>query len=443
MSWSRATVHLAVAMLLCAPSARAVAGQLADEHAGHDVALRSPSAADEVPGFATWFVRNMDVVVERAIADSASPGVAVAVGYGGRVVFARGWGRLDWADDSPPVTERTVWDLASVTKVVATTVAAMMLVEEGRLDLDAPLWTYLRAWPSDGPAGLVTPRRLLDHTSGLPAGAPVWRYGETTDERVRGIAAVGFQAFPGEREIYSDLGPILMGFVIEAVAGESLESFVERRVYAPLGMDDTGFRPLDAGVPLVRIAPTERLKNVHLRGVVHDPNARSMGGVAGNAGVFSSAADLAVLASAVLWERPRRLVCRDVVKDFTRRTGSDVRFGSGWEMPAYWAIWSEVLSESAFGHTGFTGTSLWIDPEQDLFVVLMSSRVNPTAANVGHLRLRRELHDLVKRAHLHLEEEERATDWRIPETWRGVDSCSAETAFDVLRRIPRWHTTLR
>jgi CubicO group peptidase (beta-lactamase class C family) len=232
---------------------------------------------------------------------------------------------------------------------------------------------------------------------------------------------------------------MLAAWVVEAVTREPLDAFVERRIYRPHGLDRTLFRPLDKGVPASAIAPTEVLAQGHLRGVVHDPGARMLGGVAGHAGLFASADDLAVLASALLWEKPSRIVCRDVLRGFVSRSGADVRWAVGWEMPADWAMWSEVLSPMAFGYTGFTGTSIWLDPGKDLFVILLTSRLNPTSANDGHVLLRRELHGVVGRAHTGHEADDLASDWRIPETWRGVDSCRAGEGFESFARFgPAW-----
>ena len=169
-------------------------------------------------------------------------------------------------------------------------------------------------------------------------------------------------------------------------------------MYAPLGLRETTFRPLAAGIPAARIAPTEKLGPRPLLGIVHDPIARGLGGVSGNAGLFASARDLATLASALLWETPGRIVCRDVVEQFTRPVRDDT-YALGWETAAPTTSWGAILSRSAYGHTGYTGTSLWIDPEHDLFVVLLTNRVNPTARNQRHVALRRELHE-IGRAHV-------------------------------------------
>ena len=433
---------LLVGLVAAAPSAAlptsaTAQAAFAAERAATRTAIPSAAraAADPtdavVPGFARWFVRSLDRVVEEEIAAGATPGAWIVVGHGGDVVLTRGWGRVDWDPGAPVVTSSTLWDLASVTKVAATTLAVMTLVEEGRLDLDAPLHRYLDGWPSGGERGRVTLRHLLRHRSGLPAGAPFWQDGDTRRERIRALADVPLEAPPGEEEIYSDLGPVLAGFVVEAVTGEPLDAYVDRRLYRPLGMGMTSFRPLERGMSAEAVAPTERFGETHL----HDPSARALGGVAGNAGLFSTADDLARLASALLWEDPRPVVCRDVIRDFTARDDERGRFGTGWEMPATWHVWSEMFGPDAFGHTGFTGTSVWIDPAADLFVVLLTNRVNPTSANEGHHRLRRVVHDVVRRGHLREEESARAADWRWIDTWRGPDACRAERGMEVLRAL--------
>jgi len=408
---------------------------LGPELLAHTLAVATDPTDDFVPGFADWFARSLDRELEEAVAEGVTPGAALVVGHRGRIALVRGYGRLDWAADAPPVTAATVYDLASVTKVAATTVATMLLVEEGRLALDAPVARYLDAWPREGERSRITVRQLLDHSSGLPAGAPFWRAGDEPSEWIDAIAEVPLEHAPGERQLYSDLGPVLAGFVVQAVAGEGLDRFLARRVFGPLGMERTTFRPLERGVPAEVIAPTEVLEDGHLRGIVHDPAARALGGVAGNAGLFSSAADLAVLASALLWEEPGGIVCRETLKGFAARKGDGVRFAAGWEMPARWAVWSEMFTPAAFGHTGFTGTSFWIDPEQDLFVILLTNRVNPTATNDGHLELRRSVHEIVGRAHSDDESAVRAEDWRVVDRWLGRDRCRARMGTEALRAL--------
>lgn|GEM_PF-307648 len=395
-------------------------------------ALREAFDPSVIPGFASWFQRSLDRVMEDAVAQGVTPGAYVVVGYGGRVVFSHPYGRIDWDEDAPAVTEETLWDLASVTKALATTLAVMVLVEEGRLDLNAPVHRYLEGWPREGPRARTTVRHLLTHTAAFPPGLPANRTGPNPDEWIRAIGSTPLVGELGDEEAYSDLGPLLTAWIVESITDEPFDDFLERRIYSPLGLRRTLFRPLDAAVPAEEIAPTEVLAQGQLRGIVHDPTARALGGVAGSAGLFSSAGDLAAFASALLWERPARVVCRDVLRSFTRRSGDDSRFSVGWEVPLTWRASGDVPSASAFGHTGYTGTSLWIDPEEDLFVILLTSRLNPTSANERHIALRQEVHGVVGRAYTGLEAE---SDWRIPETWRGVDSCRAEVGFRALEKL--------
>src|SRR5688572_23537534 len=224
-----------------------------------------------VDGFAPWFVDSVDRLMNDAVAYGVAPGAAVVIGHRGKLVLARGWGRTDPAPGAPAATDETIWDLASVTKVAATTVAAMLLVQDGALDLDAPVARYLPDWPAEGERGRITVRDLLRHTSGLPAAAPVGRGGR--EGLIDRLARIPLRAAPGADEHYGDLDMVLLGAVIESLAGEPLDRLVERRVYRRLGMHATAFRPVDAGIPLERIAPTERVPTGLIHGVVHDPIA--------------------------------------------------------------------------------------------------------------------------------------------------------------------------
>jgi CubicO group peptidase (beta-lactamase class C family) len=412
------------------PLAAASAVEVAAAAAG--VPLLDPVAA--VDGFAAWLPDAIDHVVEDALARGAAPGAAVVLGHRGKIVLAKGWGRTDRVKGAAEVTDATVWDLASVTKVAATTIAAMVLVQDGALDLDAPVHTYLPAWPADGARGQVTVRELLHHNSGLRPGAVA--IGKGGREGVVGrLARVPMRSNPGGAELYGDLNMVLLGAVIEAVAGEPLDQLLARRVYRPLGMAETTFRPLAAGIERGRIAATEKLGDGRpLQGIVHDPIARDLGGVAGNAGLFSSARDLGTLASSLLWEVPARLVCRAVVNEFTQPVWGD-QYALGWESATADTSWGDVFTRGAYGHTGYTGTSLWIDPDLDLFVVLLTNRVNPSALNQKHLALRRDLHDTVVRALVDAPRSRAGTSG--PPV---ADGCLAERVRAGLARLPplRW-----
>lgn len=362
----------------------------------------------------------VDSLLVNAIEEGAAPGGAVAIGRRGRLVLLQAWGRVDGAEDAEPVTDSTLYDLASLTKVLATTMSAMVLVDEGRLDLDAPVSRYLDEWPDDGAKGEITVRNLLRHDAGLPASAPLWRVARGRRAFLDGIVTLPLRAEPGTATRYSDLGLILVGFIVERVSGMNLDRFAQRYVFGPLGLRETGFNPLDwlpvgrairaaAGAAaeagwLGRIAPTEvdtvfRMR--HVRGRVHDENAYALGGVAGHAGLFSSARDLAVVADMLLGggvHGDTRIVAEATLHEFTRRQSEESSRALGWDTPSEGSSAGELFSPSSFGHTGFTGTSIWVDRERDVFVVLLTNRVNPTRHNQRHAQLRRDLADLVQRA---------------------------------------------
>jgi CubicO group peptidase (beta-lactamase class C family) len=270
--------------------------------------------------------------------------------------------------------------LASLTKVVATTTAIMLLYDAGTVDIDAPVSRYLPDF-SGGLRDQVTVRHLLTHRAGLPAGRELWRIAKTPAEARAAVLASPIQCTPGSCYEYSDLGADLLGFVAEAASGQTLDAFLERRVFAKLGMTDTHFRP-DA-MSSVRIAPTEIAppRGYPLRGEVHDENAYALGGVAGHAGLFSTADDLSVFAQMMLdggVYNGVRIVSDSAVALFTKRAAGHRALG--WDTCDGGAGCGQYMSERAFGHTGFTGTSLWIDPDRQMFVILLTNRVHAARA---------------------------------------------------------------
>lgn len=399
--------------------------------------VASPVEADPVSlGMDPAGLAVLDSILLRAVADSASPGLAIAVGRHGRLVRLRGYGVLDWATDARPATPASLWDMASVTKVSTTTTAAMILAEEGRLELDAPVVSYLPWWSAGDPRKKeVTVRQLLLHRAGLPPFIRFFEFAEGKAAFQKAIGALTLQYTPGDSTVYSDIGMMTTAFIVEEITGMGLEEFMARRVWDPLGMQDSGFNPAPSYRPW--IAPTEvddYYRFTHVHGVVHDENAFAMGGVAGHAGLFSSARDLAVFAQTLLqggaigpcggepppyeagdlpgsgdreWglapdggvpcsaprPGPIRIAAPTTVELFTRRYDGTASRALGWDTPSKGASSGDYLSERAFGHTGFTGTSLWVDPELDLFVVLLTSRTNPTRENNKHVPLRRAVHD--------------------------------------------------
>jgi beta-glucosidase-like glycosyl hydrolase/uncharacterized protein YbbC (DUF1343 family) len=349
----------------------------------HDMALERTEP--QTVGFRPGALAEVGRILEGFRARGAFPGGVAVVGRRGRLAWVHPFGTLTWDEGSPAVTADTIYDLASLTKVVATTSMAMMLVDEGRLDLDARVVDFLPAFRGGGKEE-VTVRHLLTHSSGIGWWAPLYEELRGQDVYVARIVATDLASAPGSRTRYSDLGLILLGEVLERVAGESLESFVERRVFAPLGMADTGFRP-DPSLRH-RIAPTEEdpWRGRLLHGEVHDENAYALGGVAPHAGLFGTARDLAAFAQAMLHGGVydhHRLASREIVERFTTRAGlpgSDRALG--WDTKsAAGSSAGDLFSRRSFGHLGFTGTSLWIDPDRELFLILLTNRVHPTREN--------------------------------------------------------------
>ena len=336
-----------------------------------------PSVSPRAVGMSAERLAKIDHVVERGISAGGYPGAAVVVGRKGAAVVEKGFGRLVWGGDTRVSPDRTIYDLASLTKVVATTTAIMILYDEGKIRLDDPIVRYLPGFTGGWKEG-VTIRHLLTHRSGLPAGRDVWRLAHTPEE-ARAVV-IGTELMPGCRPgqcfEYSDLGADLLGFIAEAASGERLDQYVARRVYAPLGMADTQFRP-DWSLR-DRIAPTEVMspRGYPIRGEVHDENGFALGGIAGHAGLFSTASDLSIFAQMMLNRgvyNGVRIVSDSTVRLFTARAAGTRALG--WDTCGGHGSCGKYLGESAFGHTGFTGTSLWIDPDREMFVVLLTNRV--------------------------------------------------------------------
>ena len=342
----------------------------------------------------------LDALARAAIADRAAPAVAIAVGRHGRLVHLRGYGHLDWAAGSPEVTDSTLFDLASVTKVVATTTAAMILEEEGRLHLDQRVAWYLPGL-ADPTKQTITVRQILTHRGGFEAFAPLFRTFRGREQYLEQIDLRPLKSAPGTETVYSDWDLILAQLVIERVSGEPLDAFVESRVFGPLGMRDTGYRPDASLRPRTAATEVDSARGGLIWGEVHDPNAWAMGGVAGHAGLFGSARDLAVFAQALLNGGEyggARIARPPTVARWTSPQGAGSSRAIGWDTPSGKSSAGRYFGPRSFGHTGYTGTSVWIDPERGLFVVLLTNRVNPTAANQKHVELRRAVADAVQAA---------------------------------------------
>lgn len=307
----------------------------------------------------------------------AYPGAVVVVGTHDSVLYAKGYGHFTWsANSSVPDPAQSLFDLASLTKVVATTTAAMLLADRGQLALTRPVIDYLPDFGGPG-KDRVTVRNLLEHRSGLRAFMRLDTLARSPADARRLVLAEPLRWAPGTRVEYSDLNAMLLGWVVEAVTSMPLDSFVMREIFRPLGMTSTMYRPPRA--LRGRIVPVGLWHGHAIAGEVHDQNAAALGGVSGHAGLYATGLDLARFAQFMLRRgttaQGTRLVRSGVVDAFVRRgTGNRAL---GWEMrdTSTTDNTGHLLSSAAYGHTGFTGTSLWIDPERDLFVVVLTNRV--------------------------------------------------------------------
>ena len=371
-----ATSNACAILVLCASLAQAQSGRAERER----IALRR-ELHDSV-----------HAILAAGLETRAYPGAYAVVGDAAGVLAEGGAGRIDWAPTAPAPDRRTLWDLASLTKVVGTTTALAQLVDRGLVDVHAPVQRYLPDWRGPG-LERVRVWHLLTHTSGLPSFRPYDRQTQNPDSLDRLLFATQLVRPPGDSMVYSDIGAYVMGEVVERVSGMRLDEYLARNVFGPLGMRRTMFNPPDSLRPT--IAPTEidSLRGGLVRGKVHDERAYYLGGVAAHAGLFSTAEDLARFATMML--RGGTLHGVPVLRAATIRaftayadSGRHNR-GLGWQKAR--APWSSgAMSSRAYGHTGFTGTSLAIDPELGIFVVLLSNRVNPTRDNprIGAVRTR-------------------------------------------------------
>jgi beta-glucosidase-like glycosyl hydrolase/CubicO group peptidase (beta-lactamase class C family) len=392
-----------------------VAAGIAASRGGGPRGSRQTVADPALVGMSTTALAKVDEIIEAGIADSAMSGAALAIGRHGRLVSLKGFGELQYGTRRP-VTPTSIFDLASVSKVVGTTTAAMMLVGEGELDLDAPVVEYLPWWAEgDERKNAVTVRQLLTHRTGLIPFRTWYFEIEGMDAYKDAAAREPLEVDPGTRTAYSDIGIMTLAWVIEEISGQSLDALLQERLWNPLGMLETRYNPESTLRP--RIAATEIdtiYRNEMVWGTVHDENADAMGGVAGHAGLFSTAVDLSVFARMMLNDgvapscapdgevgepcpvrraEDRRIVDAAVLDEFTTRVDASSSRALGWDTPSERSSGGDYVTAEAFGHTGYTGTSIWMDPELDLWVVLLTNRVHPTRENQKHVPLRRAVHD--------------------------------------------------
>ncbi|MCS7238925.1 MAG: DUF1343 domain-containing protein [Thermoguttaceae bacterium] len=361
----------------------------------HSETKSPPAAAPQEPLGESSALTAIDQLVAEAIKSGQMPGCVVLIGRRSGVIFRKAYGHRQLEPSPEPMEPETIFDLASLTKPVATATSIMILWQRGLVDLDAPVSRYIPEFGVHGKEK-VTVRELLLHIGGLPAANPLAEYEggpSSAMERILGGKPI---APPGQRFVYSDVGFIVLGELIQRVSGKRLDQFAVDEIFRPLGMNDTRFCPEADLRP--RIAPTEKVNGTFLRGTVHDPRAARLGGVAGHAGLFSTADDL--------WKFAHMLLCRgkagdkEILAPHTFRLmtqphglpgGRGFR-GLGWDVrSSYSSNRSPEYSAWAFGHGGFTGTGMWIDPENDLAVIFLSNRlhpdgtgsVNPLIAQIG------------------------------------------------------------
>jgi uncharacterized protein YbbC (DUF1343 family)/CubicO group peptidase (beta-lactamase class C family) len=363
-------------------------------------------------GFDADRLQRIDGVIDRAIARGQVPGAVVLVGRRGAIAYARAAGRRAVVPGPEPMTRDTVFDMASLTKPVATATAVMILVEDGKIRLSDRIGLNLPQFAQHG-KGTITIEQLLRHRAGLVPDNPVADYQLGSEAAWKRIAELEPITPPGQQFRYSDVGFLILGKLVEQQSGQRLDQFAREQIFNVLGMKDAHFRPRDdsgtdkAMIPAERIAPTERESpgGPILRGVVHDPRARALGGVAGHAGLFATADDLAVFAQRVLsgglGPNGRRLLSPLAVRAMidAGTTPANQRRALGWDVAtSYSAPRGSFFGPASFGHTGFTGTSLWIDPETETFVVILTSRLHPDGKAPSPTALRFEVATLAAAA---------------------------------------------
>ncbi len=323
-----------------------------------------------------------------------------------RLIALHGFGRFTYADDAPPVQPDSIFDLASLTKVVATTTAAMLLYERGQLPLDIPLGHFLPDFVARAPRHqqdtreAVTLRMLLAHSSGLPAYEKLFETTTSREELVRAALTTRVAAEPGTHEEYSDVGFILLGEVLARQAGLGLDQFAQQEIFVPLGMAHTRFNPPAEWKSQIPSTEEDRtFRKRILQGEVNDENAFVMGGVAGHAGVFAPAIDIARFAECML-RGGAPILKPETVQLFTRRAESPAGSSRalGWDTPSPPASSGARFSASSFGHLGFTGTSLWIDPARQLSVTLLTNRTWPNRMSQAIRQVRPVVHDAIVEA---------------------------------------------
>ena len=343
---------------------------------------------------------SLDAVIADAIGDTVTPGAQLIVGRYGNIVYNKSFGSITYDSGSDYITPEHIYDLASLTKVIVTTTLSMIFKDKGYFALDDPVYKYINEFrgPRKNKVKIVN---LLTHSSGLPAWESLYKEVTSKEEMYDKIHNLRLIYSPGKKSIYSCLGMILLGETLEKISGKSLDELAQEYIFKPLDMNDTMYNPKDKKGNLC--VPTEiddKWRGGLVCGIVHDENACSMGGVSANAGLFSNTGDLSKFCQMVLNRgvyNYKRLVHEPTADLFIKKYNliEETSRAIGWDTPSYPSSSGNYFSDISYGHTGFTGTSIWIDPKRDLFVILLTNRVYPTRENEKIFDLRQRVHDTV------------------------------------------------
>jgi CubicO group peptidase (beta-lactamase class C family) len=340
-------------------------------------------------------------ILEKAIAARAFPACSLAVTSCGELIALKALGRFTYDPGSPQVTTASLFDLASLTKVIATTAAAMILYERGLLDLEAPVTAIVPEFADDDPHRReITLRMLLAHSSGLPAYEKLFLHAKNREALLQAAFATPLAAAPGAHAEYSDIGFIILGIALERLADESLDAFCQREIFGPLGMTHTTFNPAIALKDSIPPTADDRtFRHRIIQGEVQDENASVLGGIAGHAGLFSTAEDPAIFAHAML-NGGHPILRPSTVELFSRRESAPegTSRALGWDTPSAPSQSGKYFSSRSFGHLGYTGTSLWIDPDRQLSITLLTNRTWPDCQNQAIKQVRPAFYDAVMKA---------------------------------------------
>lgn len=354
------------------------------------------------PDSSSFIFSEVDSLIENAINDSAFPGAVLLVSKDGRIVHERAYGHYIYDVSSPKVTTDAIFDLASVSKVISTTTSTMMLIDRGKLNLDDKVIKYLPEFNNNDKKN-ITIRNLLLHNSGLAAFKKYYDVYSTAEEVINDIMNLTPEQEPGSKYVYSDLGMITLQKVLERISGEILNKFLEKNLFSPLGMNSTMYNP----PPELKdnCMPTElddfwRMRL--LQGEVHDERAYMLNGVAGHAGLFSTANDLSKFLQMILQKgnyQERQYIKPETIELFTKKQSDQSSRGLGWDTKSpEGSSAGSLFSILSYGHTGYTGTSVWTDPTKNLFVILLTNRVYPTRNNNKISKVRPLVHDAIYKA---------------------------------------------